>query len=36
MIWSWLFFVLLIVTGILSWYYLIIKPWVKKRKKRDT
>lgn len=31
MIWSWLFIVLLIAAGILSWYFLIIKPWMDKR-----
>jgi hypothetical protein len=36
MIWSWLFYTLLIVAGILSWYFLIIKPWLDRRKDRDT
>lgn len=37
---NWLFYTLLIGAGILSWYFLIIKPWIDKRtggrKKRNT
>jgi hypothetical protein len=30
---NWLFYTLLVGAGILSWYFLIIKPWLDKRKK---
>lgn len=30
---NWIFYTLLAAAGILSWYFLIIKPWIEKKGK---